>query len=97
MAKTIAGYTDVRNAPQRNCWPKNTAVSSKVATISGFHGSAIGQSLEGFLSSGDLSSMIGRTWMRRSGKFEVTQRRGVRRNAVKVFLRPVIRRPNLRT
>jgi len=31
-----------------------------------------------------------------SGKFEVTQRRGVRWNAVKAFLRPVIKRPNLR-
>jgi choline dehydrogenase len=31
-----------------------------------------------------------------SGKFEVTQRRGVRLNAAKAFLRPVIRRPNLR-
>jgi choline dehydrogenase len=29
------------------------------------------------------------------GKFEVTQRRGVRWNAVKAFLRPVLRRPNL--
>jgi choline dehydrogenase len=31
-----------------------------------------------------------------SGKFEVTQRRGVRWNAVKAFLRPVIKRSNLR-
>jgi choline dehydrogenase len=31
-----------------------------------------------------------------SGKFEVTQRRGVRWNAVKAFLRPVLKRPNLR-
>jgi choline dehydrogenase len=31
-----------------------------------------------------------------SGKFEVTQRRGVRWNAVKAFLRPVRKRPNLR-
>jgi choline dehydrogenase len=31
-----------------------------------------------------------------SGKFEVTQRRGVRLNAVKAFLRPVIKRSNLR-
>ena len=30
------------------------------------------------------------------GKFEVTQRRGVRWNAVKAFLRPVRKRPNLR-
>jgi choline dehydrogenase len=30
------------------------------------------------------------------GKFEVTQRRGVRWNAVKAFLRPVLTRPNLR-
>ena len=30
-----------------------------------------------------------------SGKFEVTQRSGVRWNAVKAFLRPVIKRPNL--
>jgi choline dehydrogenase len=30
-----------------------------------------------------------------SGKFEVTQRRGVRWNAVKAFLRPVLKRPNL--
>ena len=30
------------------------------------------------------------------GKFEVTQRRGVRWNAVKAFLRPVLKRPNLR-
>jgi choline dehydrogenase len=31
-----------------------------------------------------------------SGKFEVTQRRGVRWNAVKAFLRPAAKRPNLR-
>ncbi|HEX4378090.1 MAG TPA: GMC family oxidoreductase [Steroidobacteraceae bacterium] len=31
-----------------------------------------------------------------SGKFEVTQRRGVRWNAVKAFLRPALKRPNLR-
>jgi choline dehydrogenase len=31
-----------------------------------------------------------------SGKFEVTQRRGVRWNAVKAFLRPVLKRSNLR-
>ncbi len=31
-----------------------------------------------------------------SGKFEVTQRRGMRLNAAKAFLRPVIRRSNLR-
>jgi choline dehydrogenase len=31
-----------------------------------------------------------------SGKFEVTQKRGVRWNAVKAFLRPVRHRPNLR-
>jgi choline dehydrogenase len=31
-----------------------------------------------------------------SGKFEVTQRRGVRWNAVKGFLRPIMKRPNLR-
>ncbi|HEY6926388.1 MAG TPA: GMC family oxidoreductase N-terminal domain-containing protein [Steroidobacteraceae bacterium] len=31
-----------------------------------------------------------------SGKFEVTQRRGVRWNAAKAFLRPVLRRSNLR-
>jgi choline dehydrogenase len=30
-----------------------------------------------------------------SGKFEVTQRRGVRWNAVKAFLRPALKRPNL--
>ena len=30
------------------------------------------------------------------GKFEVTQRRGVRWNAVRAFLRPVLKRPNLR-
>jgi choline dehydrogenase len=30
------------------------------------------------------------------GKFEVTQRRGVRWNAVKAFLRPALKRPNLR-
>jgi choline dehydrogenase len=30
-----------------------------------------------------------------SGKFEVTQRRGLRWNAVRAFLRPVIKRPNL--
>jgi choline dehydrogenase len=30
-----------------------------------------------------------------SGKFEVTQRRGVRWNAVRAFLRPVLKRPNL--
>jgi len=31
-----------------------------------------------------------------SGKFEVTQKRGVRWNAVKAFLRPALKRPNLR-
>lgn len=31
-----------------------------------------------------------------SGKFEVTQRRGIRWNAVKAFLRPALRRSNLR-
>jgi choline dehydrogenase len=31
-----------------------------------------------------------------SGRFEVTQRRGVRWNAVKAFLRPVLKRSNLR-